>query len=285
MRAATQPWMSRQTDPQPRLTQALALGLLHGPAELLPISSSAHVALVPWLLRWDYGELDPEVRKEFEVALHAGTAAAALLFVLRDGVDDFVRDVNPRSLAFVGLASAPAALAGYALERPIERRLGTPATIAAALLAGALALAWADRAPEHRASADADARDALWLGVAQASALVPGVSRSGATLAAARRRGFARADARRLSRHVALPVIAGAAALKAVRLRRRGLPSGAAGPLAAGLAASFVSTLASARLIRTLERDRSLAPYAVYRIALAAIVLRRLTARPTTMSP
>lgn len=268
---------------KPRLTQAISLGLLHGPAELLPISSSAHVALVPWLLRWDYGELDPELRKEFEVALHAGTAAA-LLFVLRDEVGDFVRKPSSRLMALVGVASAPAALAGYVLERPIERRVGTPATIAVGLLAGGLALAWADRAPEARASTDADVRDALWLGVAQACALVPGVSRSGATLAAARHRGFAREDARRLSRHVALPVIAGAAALKAVRVRRRGLPPGAPGALASGLAASFASTLASARLIRTFERDRTLAPYAAYRIALAATVFRRLTARPTTMT-
>jgi undecaprenyl-diphosphatase len=273
--------MSPRTEP--RLTHAVALGLLHGPAELLPISSSAHIALVPWLLNWDYGELDPELRKEFEVALHAGTAAA-LLIVLRAEVGEFMRNRSPRLLAMVGLASAPAALAGYALERPIERRLGTPATIAAGLLTGGLALAWADRTPQSRASTDANAGDALWLGFAQACALVPGVSRSGATLAAARHRGFAREDARRLSRHMALPVIGGAALLKAGRLRRRGLPPRAAAPLAAGLAASFVSTVGCARLIRSLERDRSLAVYAAYRIALAAAVLRRLTARPTTMA-
>lgn len=275
--------MSPRTDrPRLRLTHALALGLLHGPAELLPVSSSAHVALVPWLLRWDYGELDPEFRKEFEVALHAGTAAA-LLIALRADLGDFIRNLSPRVLALVGLASAPAAVAGYAFERPIERRLGTPATIAAGLFTGGLALAWADRTPEARASTDAGVGDALWLGLAQASALVPGVSRSGATLAAARHRGFTRDDARRLSRHVALPVIAGAALLKAARLRRRGLPPRSAAPLAVGLAASFASTLASARAIGEFERDRSLVPYAAYRIALAAAVARRLTARPTTM--
>jgi undecaprenyl-diphosphatase len=273
--------MSRRSSP--RLTEAALLGLIHGPAELLPISSSAHVALVPWLLGWDYGELDPELRKEFEVALHAGTAAA-LLILLRAEVGDFLRNLSPRALTLVGLASAPAALAGYTLERPIERRFGTPATIAAGLLAGGLALAWADRTPELRASADANSRDALWLGVAQACALVPGISRSGATLAAARRRGFAREDARRLSRRVALPVIAGAAALKGLRAGRRGSRASGSAPIAVGIAASFVSTLATARVIRSLERDRSLVPYAVYRIALGAAVLRRLTARATTMA-
>jgi undecaprenyl-diphosphatase len=149
---------------------------------------------------------------------------------------------------------------------------------------GGLALAWADRAPQVRASTDAGVSDAVWLGIAQACALIPGVSRSGATLAAARRRGFAREDARRLSRHLALPVIGGAALLKAVRLQRRALPAGTAAPIAVGTAASFASTLGSASLIRAFERDRSLAPYAVYRIVLGATVLRRLTARPTTMS-
>jgi undecaprenyl-diphosphatase len=264
----------------PRLTQALALGLLHGPAELLPISSSAHVTLVPWLLDWDYGELDPELRKEFEVALHAGTAAA-LLIVLRNEL----RTLRPRAVGLVALASAPAALAGYLLERPIARRLGTPATIAGGLLIGGLSLAWADRKPEARASTDARTQDALWLGLGQASALVPGISRSGATLTAARWRGFSREDARRLSEHMALPVIAGAALLKAGRLRQRGLAADTAAPLAVGLAASFGSTLAAARLIRSLKRGGSLGPYAAYRIALAATVLRRLTARPTTMAP
>lgn len=276
--------MSQQTDGSAlRLTQALALGLLHGPAELLPISSSAHLALVPWLLRWDYGELDPELRKEFEVALHAGTAAA-LLIVLRADIDDFLRNLTPRLLLLLGLASAPAALAGYTLERPIERRLGTPGTIAAGLLVGGLALAWADRTPELRSSTEANARDALWLGLAQACALFPGISRSGATLAVARRRGFAREDARRLSRHIALPVIAGAAALKSVRAGRRESTTGGATALAAGTATSFVSTLVAARVMRAFDRDRSLAPFALYRIALGATVLRRLTARPTTMS-
>jgi undecaprenyl-diphosphatase len=155
----------------------------------LPISSSAHVALVPWLLGWDYGELEPEQRKEFEVALHAGTAAA-LLIMLRGEVSDAFRNGWPRSLALLGVASAPAALAGYGLERQIEGRLGTPATIAAGLLGGGIALAWADRAPETRTSGDAGVADALWLGVAQACALVPGVSRSGAVSGARTRCGW-----------------------------------------------------------------------------------------------
>jgi undecaprenyl-diphosphatase len=266
------------------LGQALALGALHGPAELLPISSSGHVELIPWLLRWSYVDLDHELRKSFEIALHAGTAAA-LLITLRDEVSEAVGGINVRRAALIALSFAPPALVGYTLERPIERYLGTPPTIALGLLAGSAAMAYADRSPQERDHEDAGSVDALWLGVAQACALIPGVSRNGATLVAARLRRFARQDANRLSRHVALPVIVGATGLKVVRLRSRGLPPRAGIPFAAGAAASFASTLGSTWLIRQVERDRSLLPYAAYRTALAGLVLRRLARARTSRAP
>lgn len=265
---------ARRPSPLP-LRHALALGALHGPAELLPISSSGHVTLVPWLARWPYVGLEPELRKAFEVALHAGTAGA-LLIGLRDEVRDAVCGLDRRRIALVGLSFAPAGAVALALERPIERHLGTPPTIAVGLALGALAMALADRTPQTRRREQADWRDALALGFAQASALVPGVSRNGATLAAARRRGFSRADANALSRHAALPIIVAATALKAVRLRRRGLPAPMRAAFVAGTAASFVSTLGSTWLIRQVERDRSLRPYAAYRLAVAALVVLRL---------
>jgi undecaprenyl-diphosphatase len=257
------------------LAQAVALGALHGPAELLPISSSGHVAAIPWLLRWRYGELDEELRKSFEVALHAGTAAA-LLITLRGEVAEAAAGLDRRRLTLIALSFVPAALAGLAFERPIESRLGTPATVAAGLLAGSVLMAVADRSPQTRRHEEAGAADALWLGIAQACALFPGVSRNGATLAAARLRGFTRADANRLSRHVALPVIAGATALKGFRLHRRGLDRDTRQALAAGAASSFLSTLLSTWLIRQVERDRSLLPYAMYRSVLAGMILCRL---------
>jgi undecaprenyl-diphosphatase len=262
---------------EPALTvgQAALLGALHGPAELLPISSSAHVALVPWLAGWRYGDLDGGTRKSFEVALHAGTAAA-LLIALRREVAEAVGQLDRRRLGIAALTALPAAAVGLPLEGRVERRLGTPRTIAAALAAGAAAMALADRAPRTRAHEDARAADGLWLGVAQASALVPGVSRSAATVVAARLRGFDRPDAARLSRHAALPVIAGAAGLKGLRLARTGLPRGTGRAFAAGTAAAFASTLASAGIVRTLARDGPLLPYAAYRAGLAAVVWRRL---------
>jgi undecaprenyl-diphosphatase len=257
------------------LGHALVLGTLQGPAELLPVSSSGHITLVPWLLRWPYPELDPELRKSFEVALHAGTALA-LLIGLRSEVGTAVRDFDGRRAALIALSFAPPAFVGYTWERPIERRLGTPMTIAVGLLLGSALMVWADRAPQERRREEAGAVDALCLGLAQACALMPGVSRNGATLAAARARGFKRRDANALSRHVALPIIVGAAALKGHRLWRRGLPPGGARAIAAGAGAAFTSTLASIKLIALVERDSALAPYAAYRTALAALVIRRV---------
>ena len=259
------------------LGQAVALGLAHGPTELLPVSSSGHITLIPWLAGWSYPELDPRVRKSFEVALHAGTAAALLISERRE-VARAVRELDGRRLALIALSFAPPALAGFTLERQIERRLGTPPTIAAGLLVGSVTMAAADvLGGQDRRREQAGALDGLLLGLAQTCALMPGVSRNGATLAAARARGFNRADANTLSRHCALPIIMGAVAL---RLRPR-LGGGDAvtpvgGHLAVGALAAFASTLGSSWLIGRVERSRSLLPYAAYRTALAAVVIRRL---------
>ena len=230
-----------------RPARALALGLLHGPAELLPVSSSAHAAL---LLQ----DIDPERRKEVEVALHAGTLIAL---------------GPPRPAAWLLVATAPPALAGLLLERPIERRLGTPRTLAAGLVAGGIALALADRAPQRRSGRPSVA-DAAVVGLAQAAALVPGVSRHGATLTALRRRGFTRARAHELSRDASKPVLAGAAALKGARVLRRGELDAA---LLAGASASALSTLVAKRAMRGRGLSVPLWPFALYRAGLAAAVL------------
>jgi undecaprenyl-diphosphatase len=154
--------MSRPAEALP-LAHAVALGALQGPAELLPISSSAHVALLPWLVGWPYTELEAELRKAFEVALHAGTAAA-LLIALRHATPALSR----RSVELVALSFAPPAIVGMRYERAVQERLGTPATIAAGLAVGSVAMLLADRAPERRRRRDARALDALLLGLAQA---------------------------------------------------------------------------------------------------------------------
>ena len=173
-----------------RLREALALGALHGPAELLPISSSAHTELVPGCWAGTTRELDPDLRKAFEVALHAGTAAA-LLIALRDEVGEAVaastgggsscwpaRSCRPRR-------GARARAADRAAARHAAHHCGRPAGRIAGDGGGRLA-GRADRSRD-----DAGSADALALGLAQACALMPGVSRNGATLTAARLRGFA----------------------------------------------------------------------------------------------
>lgn len=271
----------------PALGHALALGLLQGPAELLPISSSAHTALLPWLAGWRYASIDGERRKSFEVALHAGAGLAIALHLRRELLRDAAA-VDLRRARIIALALAPPALAGYALGGPIEQRLGGPRSIALGLAVGAVSMALADgRAGAHadggdRTLEDAKARDGLALGLAQAAALMPGISRNGATLSAARARGFSRKDAQSLSWHTGLPVLFGASLLKGIRLRREGVPRRQRAPLAVGAASAFLSTLTSARMLdRMLREGGPLWPYSLYRCALAALVVSRLRSRAT----
>jgi undecaprenyl-diphosphatase len=262
------------------IRHAVALGLLQGPTELLPVSSSAHTSLIPWFAGWPYAQLDGERRKAFELALHTG-AGLALALELRPLAPRPIAEAR-RQARVLALSLAPAALAGSLLRGPIERRLGGPRSIAAGLAAGAAAMAAADRlAPARRASAEAGAADGLALGLAQALALIPGVSRSGATLTAARARGFARADAQELSWLVALPVILGAGAQQGLRVARSGIPRGSRGELAAGGLAAFASTLAASRILRRGGYgERALLPYSLYRCLLAALVVVRVRRMP-----
>jgi len=239
----------------PRADETFLLGLLQGPAELLPVSSSAHVGLLPWALGWEHASLPAAERKEVEVALHLGTALVLAL------------ERRTFRWPFLAAATLPPALAGLAFERLVEERLGTPRTVAFGLVAGAVAMVLADRVPVTRGTSSV--ADGLVLGAAQALALIPGVSRSGATRAAARARGFSRADAAALSREVALPVLAGATVLKGFRLARRRPPRSTVVALGAGAAAAALSSRAALRV----ERDAPLSAFAAYRVALAAAIL------------
>lgn len=255
--------------------QALTLGMVQGPAELLPVSSSAHLAMLPRLAGWDWERLDPELRKSFEVALHGG-AALALVLVRRREIAGELRRLDLRHATILLLSFLPAAATGLGFERIIESRLGGPRITAAGLIAGGVAMILADRRPRWRGKGDATPADGLALGIAQAAALVPGVSRNGATLTAARMRGFTREQANLLSRTVALPVILGAVTLKGIRLVRRRISRREGKMIAIGFGASFLSTVAFNRLIGLVERDRALAPYGLYRIVFGGVILARL---------
>jgi undecaprenyl-diphosphatase len=262
-------------EPSRSFRRAVALGLIQGPTELLPISSSAHTRLIPGLLGWDREIPGRDEGRSFEVALH-GAACLALGLELAGPLR---RDLGPpdaRSALAALLALGPPAIVGLAMRGPIERHLSGPRASAAGLVAGAIAMALADRrAPlDGREAADAGALDGLSIGIAQALALAPGVSRNGATLTAARARGFARPAAQRLSWAAGLPVMAGASAAETVGMIGEG-PVRERWALAGGALSSFCSTRLSARLMaRPLERG-PLWPYALYRCLLAALVLLR----------
>ena len=179
------------------LRHALALGLAHGPTELLPISSSAHTILIPYLAGWPYGELDPDLRSvESHPALGRVLRRLAPLRPGRTGSDHPASrlpgsatapaDFSARQALLVVLSFIPPAVVGYTFEQPLQRRLSGPSTIVAGLLLGGAAMALADaRIPAGtRTLEQASALDGLLLGLAQTLALIPGVSRSGAVLTA-----------------------------------------------------------------------------------------------------
>ena len=228
----------------------------------MPVSSSAQLTLLPWLLGWD----EPAHRTTFAAALHAGSCAG-LLWALREDL----RRLTVRDALVVGATSVPAAVAGLLGADAVEARLGTRRQLAG-LLAGAGALLWAaDRRPQGR---PLDARATAAAAVVQIVALAPGVSRSGATLTALRLRGVDRAVAQRFSLLMSLPVTAGAAGLTLLRADPRDLRDMRA-PLAAGVP---VAALAAA--VSTAGQRRRggvpVAASALYRLGLAAAVVVRL---------
>ncbi len=263
---------------RPTVRDALLMGAVQGPTELLPVSSSAHIALLARALGGPEAPPDADLRDALEVALHAGTTLA-LLIAGRGELLRTARELDSARLAAGALALAPPAFVGYLLERAPARRPSTPKTIATGLALGGAALALADRRPQARGLVQVNPRDGVALGVAQTAALLPGVSRNGATLTAARALGFAREDAQALSWRVGLPVILGAALLKARRLAQRGVPRENRRVLVAGAGAAFLSTLAGAPLIAPGRRGRGLGRFALYRFGLALVAWCSLPAR------
>ena len=222
------------------------LAALHGAADALPVSSSGHLAAAEALL--GAPAQDP-------VGLHAGSLAGALVAFHREAVT-ILRRLSARRVGMHLAAGAIPAALGYALERRTTRL-----PVAPGMLAGAALLVAADRGRGTRSRWDAGPADGVWLGLAQAAALWPGVSRNGATLAAARLRGFAPAEANPLAREVGVPVTLGA-----VLLRRA--------PVDATTAASFAGFLAAVPLVRVVDRGGRLWPWALERAGVALVLLR-----------
>ena len=268
------------------LLHAIILGIVQGLSEFLPISSSGHLLLVPWLLRWhDFANQPASFEKAFDVALHLGTLVAVvgyfwkdLVLFVRDGIAAVVhrerRATTEGRLAWLFvLGSVPAAIAGAIGQSFIEDKLGKPVIIAISLIVFGLLLGWADRLRGDRKVEHFDRADALRIGAAQIIALNPGTSRSGITMTAGRMLGYSRDAAARISFLLAIPVTTGAIVLKMAKLAKDGIPSGFGGPMVAGVLTAGVfgwfAVWGTLRLVRT----RSFLPFVVYRIALGVLVL------------
>jgi undecaprenyl-diphosphatase len=253
------------------LAHAIVLGIIQGLAEFLPVSSSAHLALAPWLLHWD----DPGL--SFDVALHVGTLIAVLWYfraewmrLVRAALGQGTPEER-RRVGFLVVATIPGAIAGLALEKQAETTFRDPRLIALVLIVMGVLLWWVDkRASSERTLPSMTIRDAALVGLAQMFAIVPGVSRSGSTITAGRALRFTREDAAVFSFLMSMPIIAAAALLKLPHVLKT---EGVTAPLAAGVIASAVSGwLAITVLLRYVTR-RSYGVFAAYRIVVGAIVL------------
>ena len=258
------------------ILHAIVLGIVQGLTEFLPISSSGHLELVPWLFGWN-DFTDDAVAKAFDTALHLGTLVAVVIYMRTELVKYVGAGLGalrrPRSATPTGkaawffVASAiPAGLVGVVAQDWITESLGGPAAIAASLIGFALVLWWADRRSGSRDVADYRLRDAMLTGCAQVLALNPGSSRSGITISMARAIGFSRDAAARISFLMSIPVIAAAVVFQLGSLIGDGVPDGLGAALVAGIVASgisgWIAMWGMIKLLRTLR----FTGFVVYRI-------------------
>jgi undecaprenyl-diphosphatase len=270
--------------------QALVLGVVQGATELLPISSSGHLILVPWVADWTYLEQHDSFNKTFDVALHFGTLLAVVLYFWNDIVRYVVawfgsirrrqvRSADERIAWAVAAATIPAAIAGAVGESFIEKRLGDPWQIAIVLAVFGVVLWFADRLPEQRRLEDVGVRNGFLVGLAQVLALVPGVSRSGITITAGRLWRLDRDAAARLSFLLLVPVVLGAVVFKGVTdVILNPLPAGWGGPFLVGTLAALAVGLVAIDVLLGYVRRHDYTPFVIYRLAVAAAVLIAIAA-------
>lgn len=254
--------------------QALVLGVVQGLTEFLPISSSGHLILVPRVFGW------PDQGLAVDAALHLGTLAALVAYFRSELFGLVAGTVSRRLGVLVVAATVPAGLAALAFGELIETHLRWPMLIAFTTGFWGLVMLAADRREARPRPADlgdplerVDWRQGLTVGLAQALALIPGTSRSGITITAGLVTGLDRATAARYSFLLGIPITAAAGLKKALDLARGGLPAGEGGPLAVAILASFVSGWFAVWFLVGYLKRRSLTPFVVYRLALAALIV------------
>ncbi|MEO7429014.1 MAG: undecaprenyl-diphosphate phosphatase [Acidimicrobiales bacterium] len=270
------------------ILHAIILGITQGLSEFLPISSSGHLRLVPWLLSWNDFAGRASLEKTFDVALHLGTLIGAIAYFRADvvryaraGLRRDARDTTDGRLAWLLLISSlPAGITGALFADTIEHKTGYIWLIATMLIVFGLVLGWADRRTGARPLEDVRLREALIMGASQALALQPGVSRSGVTMTAGRFAGLGRDGAARFAFLMSLPITGGALVFKGADLvSSGGIPDGFTAPFLWGIVTSGITgwfaVWGTLRLIRT----RSFTPFVVYRVVVGVGVLVLYTLR------
>jgi undecaprenyl-diphosphatase len=264
--------------------EALLLGVVQGLTEFLPISSSGHLILVPWLQNYHFLQDNESFNKTFDVALHAGTLVAVVVYFRTDIANllrALWRSIRDRAIAgpeqrvawALVVGTIPAVIAGGVGESFIEDHLGQPWQIGIALIVFGLVLGYADRRPQRESLEEVVPRQGLYIGLAQILALAPGVSRSGITITAGRFLGLDRDSAARFSFLLLAPITAGAVVFKALKAGSEGLPPGVAGPMIIGTVAAAVSGYLAIAALLAVVRRHSYDGFVIYRIAVGVGVL------------
>lgn len=249
--------------------QAIMMGVIQGIGEFLPISSSGHLVLAPWLFDWDVPGLT------FDVALHMGTLAAVLLYFWKDWMELFKAAITGRNREkrklfwYLVLASIPAAVIGLSLKDILETVFRSPLVVGVMLIVFAILLYVADRRKQIRSLDSMNVGDAILIGSAQALALIPGVSRAGITMTAARWFSFTREEAARFSFLLSTPVILGAGVLELSGIN----PAEINLPFIIGVVVSAIVGILSISLLLKFLRTFSFKVFVVYRILLGTLII------------
>ena len=254
------------------ILQSAVLGLVQGLGEFLPISSSAHLVLVPWLFHWE----DPGLT--FDIALHVGTLAAVVFYFWKDwwrllvsGLTN-VRSLEGRLFWYLAIASVPGAIGGYLLEKKAETVFRNPVLIAGMLILLGLILYWADRKGAKKMDMQhLTPATCILIGIFQTLAIIPGVSRSGITMTTGLLLGLTRESSARFSFLLSMPIIFGAAAVKLPHLISN--PSAITREFLLGMLVSCVIGFASIGFLLKYVQTRNFLPFAWYRFALGALIL------------
>jgi undecaprenyl-diphosphatase len=254
------------------MIEALILGIVQGLTEFLPVSSTAHLILLPWFFNWT-GELDSLT---FDIALHAGTLLALFICFWKDWIELISR--KRRLFGLIMIASAPAGIVGFLLNDFVEDTLRSPYIIAVSLVVFGCVMLIAEKMNRSKTVDDMTLRDAVTIGIAQAIALIPGVSRSGITISAGLFRGLEREDSARFSFLLSTPVIAGATFLHARKLIA-GYGDHDMSLFLIGFIASAITGYAAIRFLMIFFKKHPLNAFVYYRFGLAAVILAGLWLR------